>query len=90
MEHHLLGRARRRLGSAKACTKASGPSRRHRAGLRIQNHRCVDESPVGLNGDPASPAPYYCATTAQFCYADRYNSAGQVAATSLVRPPHNP
>ena len=58
---------------------------------RIQNHPLLwTDSPVGLNGDPASPAPYYCATTAQFCYADRYNSAGQVAATSLVRPSPQP
>jgi Bacterial Ig-like domain (group 3) len=42
------------------------------------------DAPVGLNGDPASPTPYYCGTTAPYCYADQYNSAGQVASTALV------
>ncbi len=41
-------------------------------------------APVGLNGDPASPTPYYCGTTAAFCYADRYNASGHVGDTVLV------
>lgn len=43
-------------------------------------------APVGVNGEPSDPAPYYCPSTAQFCYADQYNSAGQVGDTRLVRP----
>ncbi|HTT90664.1 MAG TPA: Ig-like domain-containing protein [Acidimicrobiales bacterium] len=52
---------------------------------RAQAHPMLwTDAPVGLNGDPVSPAPYYCGTTAAFCYADRYNPAGQVGDTSLV------
>ena len=52
---------------------------------RAQAHpRLWTNVPVGLNGDPASPAPYYCGTTAAFCYADRYNGAGHVGDTTLV------
>jgi Bacterial Ig-like domain (group 3) len=58
---------------------------------RIQNDpRLWTTAPVGLNGDPATPAPYYCASTVQFCYADRYNGTGQVGASSLVRPSPQP
>jgi Bacterial Ig-like domain (group 3) len=52
---------------------------------RVQNRPLLwTDAPVGLNGDPASPAPYYCGTTAAYCYADQYNRAGQVASTALV------
>jgi Bacterial Ig-like domain (group 3) len=41
---------------------------------------------VSLNGDPTSPTPYYCANPAPFCYANRYNAAGNVALTALAQP----
>ncbi len=55
------------------------------------------EHPVGVDGDPATPEPAYCASTAQFCYANLYDSnevVGQtlwaVADTRLVRPSSAP
>ena len=67
---------------------------------RVQNHPMLwTDSPVALTGDPASPTPYYCATTAQFCYADFFNNAdvqppaGQataLASTRLVLPSAQP
>jgi hypothetical protein len=52
---------------------------------RAQSHPMLwTDAPVGLNGDPVSPAPYYCGTTAAFCYADRYNASGHVGDTALV------
>ena len=43
-------------------------------------------APVGVNGERSDPAPYYCPSTAQFCYADQYNAAGLPGDTRLVRP----
>jgi hypothetical protein len=43
-------------------------------------------APVALNADPPTPTPYYCGTTAQYCYADRYDSAGHIADSRLARP----
>ena len=67
---------------------------------RVQNHPMLwTDSPVALTGDPASPTPYYCATTAQFCYADFFDNAdvqppaGQgpaLASTRLVLPSAQP
>jgi hypothetical protein len=52
---------------------------------RVQNRPLLwTDAPVGLNGDQPSPAPYYCGTTAAYCYADQFNSAGQVGSTTLV------
>lgn len=47
-------------------------------------------APVGVNGESSDPVPYYCPSTAQFCYADQYNGAGKVADTRLVRPSPEP
>jgi hypothetical protein len=48
--------------------------------------RLWTDSPVGVAGDPATPVPYYCASTVQFCYADSYDTAGKVGSTRLVMP----
>ena len=67
---------------------------------RVQNHPMLwTDTPVALNGDPASPNLYYCATTAQFCYADFFANTdvtpptGQMPAlsgTRLVLPSPQP
>jgi hypothetical protein len=59
---------------------------------RAQGHpKLWTDSPVALSGYPSSPAPYYCASTAQFCYADIFDarsivplSPGRLASSSLV------
>jgi hypothetical protein len=48
------------------------------------------DSPVGLNGQSDAPSPYYCGTTAQYCYADRYDGLSQVGDTRLVLPSPDP
>ncbi len=56
---------------------------------RVQSQPMLwTDAPVALDGYPTSPPPYYCATTAQNCYADLYSdaAAGDVASTSLVLP----
>ena len=41
---------------------------------------------VALRGDDPGSNPYYCASGAQFCYADQYDDAGHVVDTALVPP----
>jgi Bacterial Ig-like domain (group 3) len=49
------------------------------------------DGPVTLNGDAATPTPYYCPTPAPFCYANRYAPAPSggsqvVGDTALAEP----
>ena len=41
---------------------------------------------VGLNGDSVASNPYYCVSTAQFCYANQYDAAGHVVDTAMAVP----
>ncbi|HTT92692.1 MAG TPA: Ig-like domain repeat protein [Acidimicrobiales bacterium] len=52
---------------------------------RVQSHPMLwTDSPVALNGYPASPTPYYCASTAQFCYDDTFVGGDVIGDTNLV------
>ncbi len=52
---------------------------------RIQGHPMLwTDSPVALPGYPANPVPYYCASTAQFCYDDTFVGGDAIGASSLV------
>ena len=49
------------------------------------------DGPVTLNGDAAKPTPFYCASRAPYCYANRYAGAGAdgphvVGLTALAAP----
>jgi hypothetical protein len=67
---------------------------------RVQNKpKLWTDSPVALTGDHTSPTPYYCGSTAQFCYADLFDNTdvqpptGQsppLASTRLVVPSTQP
>ncbi|HTT92772.1 MAG TPA: hypothetical protein VMF65_24665, partial [Acidimicrobiales bacterium] len=65
---------------------------------RVQGHPMLwTDSPVALNGYPSNPTPYYCATTAQFCYGDIFDARsivpltpGRIASSSLVLPSPEP
>jgi hypothetical protein len=52
---------------------------------RVQGHPMLwTDSPVALDGYPTSPTPYYCASTAQFCYDDTFVGSDVVGDTDLV------
>ncbi len=65
---------------------------------RMQGHPMLwTDTPVALNGDPTNPAPFYCASTAQFCYADFFDARsivpfypGRIASSSLALPSPEP